>query len=144
MVMKKVICLFLPLTFTNIVHATLNQAIDPDLFVKATPEMDPTVARNWAKLINAYIGHPDYETVNNVDSLTYSILLQSIQKQQPLLPLVWVIPPYFNRLKSELNSYSLRLGTAITSGLNLTVLDKAAAMEKLIKLRPLNTSLGNP
>lgn len=105
--------------------------IDPDLLVKVTPEMDPTVTRKWAKLINAYVGHPDYETGNNMDSFTYPVLLQSIQKQQSFLPPAWVIPRYFNQLKSELNAYSLRLGTAVTSGLDLTVLDKAAAMEKL-------------
>jgi hypothetical protein len=104
--------------------------IDPELLAKALPEMDATLAGKWAKLINTYLGHPNYATLNNMASFTYPILLQSIQKQSPLPP-AWAVPNYFNQLKNQINSYTLRIGTALTSGLDLTVLEKSAAMEKL-------------
>lgn len=104
--------------------------VDPELLAKALPEVDASLVGKWAKLINAYLGHPNYATLNNMASFTYPILLQSIQKQSPLPP-AWSIPNYFNNFKNQMNAYTLRIGTALTSGLDLTVLDKAAAMEKL-------------
>lgn len=104
--------------------------IDPELVVKETPTEDAALTRKWVALVNAYLSHPDYSTVRVLESFTYKLLVQSIQKQSGLPP-VLSVPPYLRRLKTEINSITTHLGNSLTTGLDLKALDKAIAMEEL-------------